>query len=580
MSNAKIMAVEATTGGDGLRVAVYYRMSSDEQDLSIGQQQTEVRKLCANHGWIIVAEYIDSGKSGSKDIAKRTAFHKMIGDAKKGEWSAVVCYNSSRFGRLDTIDSGPYKSELRKHGVYLETVTEGRFDWRTSMGRIQDAIFTEQNNKYSTDISSNAIRGRMDILSQGYWAVGVIPFGYDREFVEGGVTQMVVARDKAFKKPRNWHTKLKVNEAEAEIVLSVYKRFVASDLSARALVKDLNAEGVKSNGKVWSAQSLLHMLRDVSYIGQHRVGHARKSKEAHGRMTQTVKEGVCPPIVDRELFDAVQAKLDNRDPKTKSTQVRSGTLSGVLICGHCGYRMDKREKSRGGVYYVCSSANRRQHLGCKQWSVRENDILPILVRELLSSIDFEVVKRIEAQPSEAAADTTALAATIAKLEKGYERARTNLLMADADLFAQLQADTLRIKAELDKARNTLTVAADSAAKSSAERLAAWRDANGPTLVELGIDRFEQRPSSAPLGRHDLGYSGVRKVVKTVTAERAAVRGLLKGLGATLTLHWTPAGGRYHALAYGVINASFRQNESAVLTDVSSRRTRGHSRGRG
>ncbi len=48
------------------KVAVYCRMSSDEQSKSIAQQLEQTRKLCRKRGYTIVHEYIDRGIGGDK----------------------------------------------------------------------------------------------------------------------------------------------------------------------------------------------------------------------------------------------------------------------------------------------------------------------------------------------------------------------------------------------------------------------------------------------------------------------------------------------------------------------------------
>src|SRR5690349_21775050 len=88
----------AVASGPGLRVVLYLRMSDREQRLSIDQQRRECRTYAQARGWIIVHEYVDKDKSGSKEIARRVDFHRMIADAEKPNrgWDAILCWDSSR----------------------------------------------------------------------------------------------------------------------------------------------------------------------------------------------------------------------------------------------------------------------------------------------------------------------------------------------------------------------------------------------------------------------------------------------------------------------------------------------------
>src|ERR1043166_1992755 len=114
------MVVKAkNTQADELIPAVLYlRMSSDEQCASIEQQRRELIPFAAANGYTIIREYKDEGKSGSKEPEKREDFQRMLLDSNKRQFQAVLCWNTSRFARLDSIDAGFPAQILRSNGVY------------------------------------------------------------------------------------------------------------------------------------------------------------------------------------------------------------------------------------------------------------------------------------------------------------------------------------------------------------------------------------------------------------------------------------------------------------------------------
>jgi DNA invertase Pin-like site-specific DNA recombinase len=122
----------------------YYRMSSDDQTVSVDRQRNEVLGYARDHGFCVLREYKDEGKSGSKEPEKRTDFQRLLMDASRGEFQAVLCYNASRFARLDSIDGAFAKQTLRQHGVFLQSVCEGRIDWNTVEGRMFDFMLSDQ----------------------------------------------------------------------------------------------------------------------------------------------------------------------------------------------------------------------------------------------------------------------------------------------------------------------------------------------------------------------------------------------------------------------------------------------------
>src|SRR5438105_4584610 len=119
-----------------MKAVAYYRMSSDDQTVSIDRQQREVEALAKREGLPIIRVYKDEGKSGSKDTEKRAAFQQLLLDSASGGFQVVLCYNASRFARLDSIDGAFAKQILRENGIVLWTVSEGKIDWNTTEGRM------------------------------------------------------------------------------------------------------------------------------------------------------------------------------------------------------------------------------------------------------------------------------------------------------------------------------------------------------------------------------------------------------------------------------------------------------------
>ena len=93
--------------GNGRPVAAvtYVRMSSDKQEESPEQQRAELAKLAERGGFQVVREYFDSAISGDA-TEKRKQFQKMIADAERGEFKAILCWDQDRFGRFDSIEAG------------------------------------------------------------------------------------------------------------------------------------------------------------------------------------------------------------------------------------------------------------------------------------------------------------------------------------------------------------------------------------------------------------------------------------------------------------------------------------------
>jgi putative DNA-invertase from lambdoid prophage Rac len=102
-----------------MRAALYARVSTADQDC--GMQLRELREYAARRGWEIAGEYVDTGWSGAK--ASRPQLDRLMQDASKRGFDAVMVYKLDRFGRsvrncLDGIEA------LRAHGVRFLAVSQ------------------------------------------------------------------------------------------------------------------------------------------------------------------------------------------------------------------------------------------------------------------------------------------------------------------------------------------------------------------------------------------------------------------------------------------------------------------------
>ncbi len=84
------------------KTAIYYRVSTDKQDLSSQKQAVEswLNSLEASKKPTKVTEYIDEGISGAK--TDRPAYQKLLDDCSKKKIDTIVVYKLDRFSRNAT----------------------------------------------------------------------------------------------------------------------------------------------------------------------------------------------------------------------------------------------------------------------------------------------------------------------------------------------------------------------------------------------------------------------------------------------------------------------------------------------
>jgi DNA invertase Pin-like site-specific DNA recombinase len=116
-----------------VKVALYLRVSTTDQDPD--SQGREVRAFVAARGWETVEAYQDVGISGAR--ARRPGLDRLLEDAWRGRFAAVVVWDLSRMAR-STLHALQLLQEFEHMKVRLVAVKQ-TFDTDTPLGK---AFFT------------------------------------------------------------------------------------------------------------------------------------------------------------------------------------------------------------------------------------------------------------------------------------------------------------------------------------------------------------------------------------------------------------------------------------------------------
>jgi putative DNA-invertase from lambdoid prophage Rac len=108
-----------STGSTALKVAIYARVSTTDQDCSM--QLSELHTYCERRAWPVVGEYVDKGISGAK--ASRPALDKLKAAARRRDFDCVLVWKIDRWGR-SLIDCINGIRELTSLGVRFIAVTQ------------------------------------------------------------------------------------------------------------------------------------------------------------------------------------------------------------------------------------------------------------------------------------------------------------------------------------------------------------------------------------------------------------------------------------------------------------------------
>lgn len=120
-----------------MRAAIYARVSTEDQDCQL--QLDNLRKYVGQSDWPAAVEYVEklSGKEGKC----RPKLEKLLADAARREFDAVLVWKMDRFGR-STLDTLSNVKELEAHGIRFVSIYDSiDTNDRSPIGKFTMTIF-------------------------------------------------------------------------------------------------------------------------------------------------------------------------------------------------------------------------------------------------------------------------------------------------------------------------------------------------------------------------------------------------------------------------------------------------------
>ena len=311
-----------------LKAVIYARYSSDNQrEESIEGQIRECTEYADRKEYTIIEHYIDRALSARTD--DRPEFQRMIKDSEKHLFDTVLVWKLDRFSR-DRYDSTHYKRVLKKNGVKVVSATESISDGPE--GIILESMLEGMAEYYSAELKEKVRRGHKENALKCKHNGGTTPYGY---YIE-----------------KENHV-LDVEPGSAAVVREIFERFDGGEHIAD-IMRSLNGRGILcSYGHPFTKGRINAILRNRRYLGEYKYD-------------DIVVPGGIPAIVDQDLFDRVNRRLDlHRVTKGSGTAKEEYILTTKLFCGECG-RLMAGESGTGQYekhvhrYYKCSGAKSKR----------------------------------------------------------------------------------------------------------------------------------------------------------------------------------------------------------------------------
>lgn len=307
--------------------SAYVRVSTDDQlEYSPASQLKTIREHARRMGYVIPDEFVyreEDGISG-KSADKRPQFRLMIATAKQdtSPFEAIFVWKYSRFAR-NQEEAIMYKNLLKKKGVSVVSISEPSSD--SPFASLIERIIEWMDEYYLINLASEVRRGMTEKSTRGE-AMGRAPFGYRVE------------------------NKKYVPDANAGTVHDIFEQYAAGK-TMREIAVALGESGVRTSaGKAPNIYMVSYVLRNPAYIGKLRwttEDHEVYRSADYLADESSLVEGRHEAIIDKALWDAVQARLKDRPAEVKYVRRDNPTmfmLKGLVRCSECGATLTERKE--------------------------------------------------------------------------------------------------------------------------------------------------------------------------------------------------------------------------------------------
>lgn len=324
-----------------LRAVFYARVSTDEEKQlnALEKQLQENRDVIEEHGWVLVDEYIDEGKTGTT-VKRRNDYQRLLEDMIEDKFDIIVVKDQDRLQR-NTRDWYLFVDRLITNNLQLYFYLDNKYFMPNEDALITGikAILAEEYSRNLSKKINNANRRRMEKAKAGE-KVSAMGNGMSLGFAI---------------KDGKW---VQVPE-EIELCKIIWDRYEMYD-SIRKVRDWVNDHGYKNSvGNQFTVESIARVLKNekakgVIVMGQYHHDFNLKSIVKMPEEEWVRAEAPELAYVSAERFDSVQARLKAKTGKKRGKRNGVDPLSGKIVCAKCGSTY-WRHMSNGYYNWYCGN---------------------------------------------------------------------------------------------------------------------------------------------------------------------------------------------------------------------------------
>ena len=466
------------------------RVSTYVQDTTA---QAETLKNMAQSMGLNLLEIFETKESGYISLDKKDGFGKLQAYLKLHDCKIVIVTELSRLARrkiiLEYIKQWFLDNQIQ---LYVDNIHFSLFDDSGNASSISDIVFSIYATLAENEMKDKKVRfaqAHRDLNSQGLSIVGKVLFGYKR------VKNAVKMRGR-------WRSKMEVDEAAAEQVRQVFDWYlngINGDMTQASISKIRDECVARGFPKFFhSKRNVNKTLKCAFYTGELvTTQYRRKSTEYWTYKEEDAPKYVesepgtvkYPPIISKELFDAVQDKMTLANTKLREDgnggfadlSREHFTLLAKLVKCNCGrgmvgdYRKGRGHTGHGLVIKTYRCSNHAKHdsvtlpmrlLDYAVWTICKNNQEKYY--EHLRSFPFQSsVDELKQRIANLGVELAEIDLKKKELVNRYFKVRKMQILSE-DIFTQemeaLQNDASRIEQQINKERSQLRQLSDANAE--------------------------------------------------------------------------------------------------------------------
>lgn len=345
-----------------VRAAQYVRMSTEHQKYSTENQADAICQYAERRGITVVRTYADEGKSGLR-LDGRDALIRLIEDVQNGtaDYSTILVYDVSRWGRFqDADESAYYEYMCRRAGISVQYCAEQFENDGSPVSTIVKGVKRAMAGEYSRELSAKVFAGQCRLIECGFRQGGPAGFGLRRMLVDQtGTAKGALARGEHKSIQTDRVILVPGSAEEIETVQWMYRAFVEEGRQEWEIADLLNHRGFATDdSKLWTRGRVHQVLTNPKYVGDNvwnRVSYKLKKMRVRNAPEMWVRaDGAFQAIVDRQMFEAAQAIIQERSRRMSNEDMLAGLTSLYKARGYLsGLIIDEAENLPSSTAYMC-----------------------------------------------------------------------------------------------------------------------------------------------------------------------------------------------------------------------------------